>query len=96
MFYNVGPKIPIKLTSTGVVTTDFKSEFANSGINQTIHRIYLYTVCKVNIVTPLKTISNKISNEVLVAETVIVGPIPDSYYNLEGLTSEKDAMELIE
>lgn len=96
MFYNVGPKIPIKLTSTGVVTTDFKSEFANSGINQTIHRIYLYTVCKVNIVTPLKTISNEISNEVLVAETVIVGPIPDSYYNLEGLTSEKDAMELIE
>lgn len=96
MFFNIGPKIPIKLTSTGVVTTDFKSEFTNSGINQTIHRIYLYTVCRVNIVTPMKTISSEVSNEVLVAETVIVGPIPDSYYNLEGLTSEKDAMELIE
>ena len=96
MMYNIGPKIPIKLTSSGVVTTDFKSEFSNSGINQTIHRIYLYTVCKVNIITPLKTISNEISNEVLVAETVIVGPIPESYYNLEGLTSQKDAMELIE
>lgn len=94
MFYNIGPKIPIRLTSTGIVTTDFKSEFTNSGINQTIHRIYLYTTCKVNIVTPIKTISSEINNEVLVAETVIVGPIPDTYYNLEGMKSE-DAIEVI-
>ena len=65
-----------------------------AGINQTIHRIYLYTVCKVNIVTPLKTISNEVSNEVMVAEAVIVGPVPDSYYNLEGLNGD-DALEVI-
>ena len=94
MFYNMGPKIPLKLTSTGIVTTDFKSEFTNSGINQTIHRIYLYTTCKVNIVTPLKTISSDINNEILVAETVIVGPIPETYYNLEGIKSE-DRLEVI-
>ncbi len=95
IFYNMGPDIPIKLTSTGVVNTDFKSEFSNSGINQTIHRIYLNTTCKVNIVTPIKTISSEINNEVLVAETVIVGPIPDTYYNLEGLNAKTDAMEVI-
>lgn len=95
LFYNAGPKIPIKLTSTGIVTTNFKSEFTNSGINQTIHRIYLSTVCKVNIVTPVKTIGSEISNDVLVAETVIVGPIPDTYYNLEGLNAKSDAMEVI-
>ena len=94
IFYNVGPKIPVRLTSTGIVTTDFKSEFENSGINQTIHRIYLYTTCKVNIVTPIKTMSDEITNEVLVAETVIVGPIPETYYNLEGMKSE-DAIEVI-
>ena len=91
---NVGPRIKIKINPTGVVTTDFKSQFEMAGINQTIHRIYLYTVCKVNIVTPLKTISNEVSNEVMVAEAVIVGPVPDSYYNLEGLNGD-DALEVI-
>lgn len=91
---NLGPKIKIRLNPSGVVTTDFKSQFEMAGINQTIHRIYLYTVCKVNIVTPLKTIANEISSEVMVAESVIVGPVPDSYYNLEGLNRE-DSLEVI-
>lgn len=94
IFYNIGPKIPIRLASTGIVTTEFKSEFEYKGINQTIHRIYLYTTCKVNIVTPIKTIGSEINNEILVAETVIVGPIPDTYYNLEGMKSE-DAIEVV-
>ena len=95
IFSNMGPKIPIKIIPSGLVTTDFKSEFIEAGINQTIHRIYLYTVCRVNIVTPIKTITNDISNEIMVAESVIVGPVPDSYYNLKGLQGT-DAMEVID
>lgn len=92
---NIGPKIPIQINPTGVVTTQFRSEFEAAGINQTIHRIYLYTVCKINIITPLKTMSNEVTSEVIVAESVIVGPVPDSYYNLEGL-QRSDAMEVVE
>ena len=95
IFYNIGPKIPIRITSTGAVTTDFKSEFRSGGINQTIHRIYLHTTCRVNIVTPVKTIGCDMTNEILVAENVIVGPIPDSYYNLEGLENARDGMEVM-
>ena len=40
-------------------------------------------------------IASEMANEILVAENVIVGPIPDSYYNLEGLET-KDAMEVVE
>ena len=94
LFSNLGPKIPVKIMPSGLVTTDFKSEFIEAGINQTIHRIYLYTVCKVNIVTPIKTITNEISNEVMVAESVIVGPVPDSYYNLEGM-QDSDVLEVV-
>ena len=92
---NIGPKIPIQINPTGVVTTQFRSEFEAAGINQTIHRIYLYTVCKINIITPLRTMSNEVTSEVIVAESVIVGPVPDSYYNLEGL-QRSDAMEVVE
>lgn len=93
---NMGPNIPVKINPMGLVTTDFKSQFEASGINQTIHRIYLYTVCKVNIVTPIKTITNEITSEVMVAESVIVGPVPDSYYNLEGMQERNDVLEVIE
>ncbi len=91
---NLGPKIPIRINPTGIVTTDFKSEFIEAGINQTIHRIYLQTACKVNVVTPIKTISNEITNEVMVAESVIVGPVPESYYNLEGMQTA-ESLEVV-
>lgn len=94
IFSNIGPNISVKINPSGLVTTDFKSEFIEAGINQTIHRIYLYTVCKVNIVTPIKTITNEITNEVMVAESVIVGPVPSSYYNLEGL-QDGDQLEVV-
>ena len=90
-----GPAIKITITSTGNVETDLKSEFIMQGINQTLHRVYLDVVCEVSILTPFKNISQSIKNQVLLLENVIIGNIPDSYYNLEGLTDAKDAMELI-
>ena len=54
-----GPDVSIKIMPIGTANCDFVSTFISAGINQTIHRIYLYTVCKVNIVTPIKIISNE-------------------------------------
>ena len=90
-----GPTINIKLESVGNVQTDLRSEFKQAGINQTIHRIYLQVDCELNILTPYKTISDKISNQVLIAENIIVGKIPDAYYNLEGL-DKNNAIDVIE
>lgn len=80
-----GPKIPIKMATMGNVETDLRSEFTSAGINQTLHRIYLQLDCKVTILTPIHSIEENISNQVLLAEAVIVGQIPNTYYNLEGL-----------
>lgn len=90
-----GPNIPIKLSSVGSVETDFRSEFKAAGINQTLHRIYLQIDCKISILTPYSSIEEKISNQVIIAENVIVGNIPSTYYNLEGL-EQKDALEIVE
>ena len=76
--------------------TDLKSEFKSQGINQTLHRIFLEVRCKVNILTPFKDIERDITNQILFAENVIVGHIPVTYYNLEGINSNQDAMELIQ
>ena len=72
-----------------------KSEFSSSGINQTLHRIYLQIECEVSILTPFKTIDEKIENQVLIAEAIIIGTTPNTYYNFEGV-SMADALEVME
>ncbi len=91
----VGPNINISIIPAGTVTTDLKTEFKAQGINQTVYRIYLEVICNVNIVTSYKTINTEIVNQVLLVETVIVGNVPETYYNVEGI-SEKTTLELIE
>ena len=84
------------MQTDGTVETDLKSEFKEAGINQTLHRVYLQVDCEVSILTPFHDISKKISNQVLLIENVIVGHIPDTYYNLEGLEGKNDALEMVE
>ena len=90
-----GPGVKIRISSIGDVETDLKSEFTAKGINQTLHRVYLQVICNVNILTPFEDIETKITNQVLLVENIIVGNIPNTYYNLENL-NEADAMEVME
>lgn len=80
---NLGPELKIKIENIGNVTTKLESEFSSQGINQTLHRIYLNLECEVTILTPYDSINEKIDNQVLIAESVIIGNIPASYYNIE-------------
>lgn len=82
------------MLTDGTVETDLKSEFKEAGINQTLHRIYLEVRCNVNILTPYNTIKETIVNQVLLVEGVIIGNIPSTYYNLEGLNGEQ-SLEVI-
>ena len=91
-----GPGVKITISPVGTVETDLKSEFSSKGINQTLHRVYLDVKCKVNILTPFKDIEKEVANQVLLVENIIVGRIPETYYNLEGLDAESDAMEVMQ
>ena len=90
-----GPGINIRISTIGNVETDLRSEFEAQGINQTLHRIYLQVKCEVSILTPFKDITKDITNQVLIMENVIIGTIPDTYYNIEGIGTN-DALEFIE
>lgn len=89
-----GPGIAVKIISAGSISTQIKNEFEAKGINQTVYRIYLELTCNVSIVTQYKTINDKIVNQVLLVETVVVGDVPGAYYNLNGVNKE-DALEII-
>lgn len=90
-----GPGVKITISSIGNVETELKSEFIAKGINQTLHRVYLQVKCEISILTPFDNITKDITNQVLLAENVIVGNIPSTYYNFEGLDSTKDSLEVI-
>lgn len=93
---NRGPGVKIKISSIGNVETDLKSEFIAQGINQTLHRVYLEVDCEISILTPFNNISKKVKNQVLLIENIIVGKIPNTYYNLEGINNKSDALDIIQ
>ena len=91
----IGPDIKVKFVNTGTVETKVRSEFESTGINQTIHRIYLDVSCKVSLLTPYNVVEQTITNEVVLVENVVVGLIPSTYYNLEGMDTS-NSIDIIE
>lgn len=85
-----GPRIRVKIMPVGTVGSDFKTEFVSTGINQTRHRVYLEVVSSMRVIAPFSTKTIKVVNNVNVAETVLIGNVPNSYYNLEGVDNIVD------
>ena len=96
MLRNFDPKFEIELESAGRISSNVKTEFTSVGINQTQHKIYLQIASRVGILTPFSAFGKDIKTDVLLTEAVIVGEVPDSYYNLDGLESPDDTFNFIE
>lgn len=77
----IGPTFEIEMERAGDINTKVTSEFISVGINQTLHRINLELDCKMSILTPLEAIAEKFETKVILAETVIVGEVPNTFLN---------------
>ncbi len=89
-----GPSFKVKMQTAGSCTAHFENQFADAGINQTTHRILLYVDVSMSILLPGFRTYTKVSNSFSVAETVIVGAVPESYtYFDSGNDAEEDAYE---
>lgn len=73
------PDMTITVVPLSVSSMDFRTEFETQGINQTKYKIYVILECRVKMLAPFSTEIFKVKNTVLVAETVILGTVPDSY-----------------
>lgn len=74
-----GPKLTVKMETMGTAAAAFRDKFTAAGINQTKHQILLDVDVYVTILLPGITTYTKVSNEISVAETVIVGSVPQTY-----------------
>ena len=92
-----GPRIRVRMESVGSSTARFNNQFESAGINQTKHQIILEVEVSVAILLPGFTTATKVSTAVTVAETVIVGAVPDTYtyFSTTPDTYEEDLKDYI-
>lgn len=86
-----GPRIMVRMESIGSSSAEFQNQFESGGINQTRHQIILKVNVSVSILLPGMTTATSVSSAVTVAETVIVGAVPDSYTYFH--TTDSDYIE---
>ncbi|WP_372451227.1 sporulation protein YunB [Clostridium estertheticum] len=78
-----GPSVNIKMQPIGHVETKYSSEFESAGINQTRHKIYVKVKTTVRVIIPLRSNDIEVTNEVPIAETIIVGKTPNTSVQLD-------------
>lgn len=88
----VGWSVNLKLTSIGAMTSVFVSDFSSAGINQTKHSLYISLHASVSLILPCYSSTIDSTTEVLIAESVIIGDVPEVYLSSGfGLTYSADA-----
>lgn len=79
VFQGIGYRIPVRISLDAAAKVDFDDEFTSAGINQVKHKIFLTAETEVYAVSAAMTVSENISAQIPVAETVIVGDVPNYY-----------------
>jgi len=75
-----GPRLPIRVSTSGSVLSTLYSEFSDAGINQTNHQVYMEITVRFFVAVPsLYYTTVEVSSMFLIAESVLVGDVPDSF-----------------
>lgn len=74
-----GPSLKAMAMTVGTVRTEFDSELISAGVNQTLHRIWMEVSVPMTLLLPGGEVEVTLDTRLCVAETVIVGQVPDTY-----------------
>lgn len=87
-----GPKISVRVLPVGSVHAEFHTDFQTAGINQTRHRISLILTAQVQLVIPTGAQRVEVSTQVAMAESIIVGEVPETFTDVGG---DMDMLDLV-
>ena len=91
LFSGRGPAIPVHILSIRNSDANFVSFFSQAGINQTLHQVIMEVSIDVSVLVLGQTTSFTMESQVVVAETVIVGDVPNTFLQTGGTYgSEKE------
>ncbi|MEA1960212.1 MAG: sporulation protein YunB [Bacillota bacterium] len=83
-----GPKVMVKIIPAGQVFVNVENKFEEAGINQSRHLIYLTINSSIKIAVPFMDRQINVSNTIPLAETIIVGTVPETYVHFTGSSDE--------
>ena len=83
LLLNKGPDVNVQIIMLTSSRVDFRNEVVSCGINQAKYQLVLEGTIDIDILIPWGTESTSTVTEVIVADTVIVGKVPDTYLNME-------------
>lgn len=83
-FSGRGKEIPVKIIAIRNSDASFESAFSQAGINQTLHKLSMHVMVDVSVLVMGKSEHFTVSSQVVVAETIIVGQVPDTYLDTGG------------
>lgn len=78
-----GPGVPVKIIALTSSRVGFNNSIVTAGINQTKHQITLIVTVDIDILIPWATETAQVQTEVLIADTIVVGKVPETYVNLQ-------------
>ena len=78
-----GPGIPVEIMVLTSSHVEFRNNIVTAGINQTKHQISLLVIVDIDVLVPWGTESAQICTELLIADTVVVGQVPETYLNFD-------------
>lgn len=79
-----GPTIPIRILSIRNSDASFTSDFHEAGINQTLQQLNMHISVDVAVLVLGQTNYFTVSSQVVVAETIIVGQVPNTFLHTGG------------
>ena len=79
-----GPQIPVQLLSIRNSDASFESYFTEAGINQTLQQLTMNVSVDVTVLVLGETSSFTVNSQVVVAETIIVGDVPETFLQTGG------------
>ena len=86
-FSGRGPAIPVHILAIRNSEASFSSNFCQAGINQTLHQLIMEIQVDASVLVLGETSSFSVSSQVVVAETVIVGDVPNTFIQAGGASA---------
>lgn len=83
-FSGKGPNIPVRVLAIRNSDASFYSNFTEAGINQTLQQLTMEVRVDIAVLVLGETDSFTISSQVVVAETIIVGQVPETFLQTGG------------
>lgn len=88
---NIGPKIPVKMSLLGDVSTSFSTKVEEYGINNALLKLLINITVNTKVILPISTEELTIEASIPIGMKVVQGKIPNYYLN--GFTKESNIVE---